>query len=103
MELLGTTAEAATIVERVAAEERLLTRYDRRAAPLLLEPWEAELLLDLVRTWYQQRRSDTGRPPLSSFGHYLRRWQRLDGVQEDDSGPDRVVRRAGLDPRHDEE
>ena len=101
MELLAIPADSTAIVARVAAEERLLARHDRRAQPLLLEPWEAELLLVLVGAWHQQRRNDTG-PPRSPSGHNLKRLQQLYGVQEDDAGPDRCLRRAGLDPRDDE-
>ncbi|MCY2995283.1 MAG: hypothetical protein NTY19_46590 [Planctomycetota bacterium] len=99
MEFLPGPADPAPILELAAAEERLLARYDRPARSLLLEPWEAELLARLVQVWRAHRSplAKAQRPPTTP--RCCGRLKELHGFAEDESGPDRFARRAGLEPR----
>ena len=99
MELPHGPADPAPILDHAAAEERLLARHDRPAQALLLEPWEAELLARLVHVWRAHRSPLARAQPPRTPPHRRGRLKDLRGVVEDETGPDRFVRRAGLEPR----
>ncbi len=98
MELSHGPVDPAPILHQAAAEERLLARYDRPARELLLEPWEAELLSRLVQVWRAQRLPPLKGPPAHTTSRCGARLRELRGLVEDETGPDRFARRAGLEP-----
>jgi hypothetical protein len=99
MEFFDRPAEPDAILDRVAAEERLLARFDQPARALLLEPWEVELLLGLFRRVRRARLSppsgtERPRPSTRSFDLF---WDQ-GHVREDEQRSDRFVRRSDLRP-----
>ena len=85
MQLTNDQYDAAILLDRIAAEERLLSRNDSPARPLLLEPWEADLLLHLAAAWRDFRPpvadGQGPRPTIRSVA----RFQDLQGLPGDET------------------